>query len=372
MNLLYVANIRFPSERAHSIQIVKMCNAFAAQGHKVTVAVTNRPTEVTEDSADYYGEALSFTLQRIAVFDAVRASRRAPRLIKSLLYAVQRLQFAWKVNLKEQAVVYGRDPLLLWFLLFRTKKNQKIIYESHEAHYNFFVRRLFAQGVKVVVISEGIRDFYTSKGEPVEHMLVAHDGIDDSFLSETINKEQSRQRLGLPLDKKIAMYIGGFDAWKGIDTFFAASELAPEILFVAIGGSADEVQLKKRQHPNVLFLGNRPYRELRKNQRAADVLVVPNTARNKLSAEYTSPLKIFAHMASGVPLLVSNIPSLRTILGKDAATFFDPDDSASLSEQAKHCVAHDTDTQQKAEVAYQKSKTFTWSKRAEGIITFVQ
>ena len=42
MKLKYLANIRFPTEKAHGIQIMSMCEAFAANGLAVELAVANR------------------------------------------------------------------------------------------------------------------------------------------------------------------------------------------------------------------------------------------------------------------------------------------------------------------------------------------
>ena len=39
MKILYIANIRLPTEKAHGIQIMKMCEAFADIGHKVELIV---------------------------------------------------------------------------------------------------------------------------------------------------------------------------------------------------------------------------------------------------------------------------------------------------------------------------------------------
>lgn len=94
-----------------------------------------------------------------------------------------------------------------------------------------------------------------------------------------------------------------------------------------------------QRFPHVSFLGERPYKELPINQRAADVLVIPNTARTAISARFTSPLKAFAHMASDVPIVASDVPSIREALSETNAFFFAPDDARSLADACDHVGA---------------------------------
>lgn len=137
---------------------------------------------------------------------------------------------------------------------------------------------------------------------------------------------------------------------------------------VVIGGSDKEIALLRVQYPLVQFLGARPYRELPLNQQAADILVVPNTAKNTLSSSYTSPLKLFAHMTARIPLIVSDIPSLRAVVDDSAVSFFSPDDSQSLAHAISKVLQSPEDSQKKASVAYEKSKQHTWRKRAERVL----
>ena len=58
MKLIYTANARIPSEKAHPYQIVQMCEAFAGQGAEVTLLYANRrnPPELrTDDIWGHYG-----------------------------------------------------------------------------------------------------------------------------------------------------------------------------------------------------------------------------------------------------------------------------------------------------------------------------
>lgn len=370
MNIAYIAHIRFPSERAHSVQITHMANAFAFEGHDVTLCVSSRATAITETPEAYYGIRFLFKLWRVPILDIIAHVHSFPKFLHSLLYNLERLQFvisfAMHANVRAYDVLYCRDEFVLGCLSFLYPR-KRIVWESHEGKGNVFARRLLRRA-HTVVISEGIKAHYASLGFDGERITVAHDAIDDTFFETPLSKEEAQRRLGLTDEKPIVMYIGGFDAWKGVHTLFEAAALMPEVQVAVIGGDRDTIEVLKARYPQVMFLGSRPYRELREHQRAADVLVVPNTAKNALSAKYTSPLKLFSHMASNVPIVLSDIPSLRAVLGDDSAYFFLPDNPQALADAIAVVLRNPIDAEKRAAAAYEIAKRYTWQKRAQAII----
>lgn len=367
MKIVYLANIRMPSERANAIQIVQMCNAFVASGHSTVLLATSRDTHIKNDPEDYYQTKFNFTLEKTFV-PAIVSWGAAFFHLANLIFILGTLS-VFKKHRPE--IIYCRDEWTIFLLsLFISKR--KFVYESHEARYSFPVRYILCRGVRCVVISEGIRDFYLQQGVSEEQLLVAHDGIDDSFFGAVETKGQARQRLGIVSAKPVAMYVGGFDKWKGVEVFFQAAERSSSVNYVVIGGSVEEVEFFSEKYPGVTFLGARPYGELKDNQQAADVLVVPNTGQNKLSAEYTSPLKLFAHLAARIPLVVSDIPSLRSVVSEQQVTFFSPDDPVDLAQEIEEVLASGDVVQDKASAAFELSRQYSWSKRAQKIIKFIE
>jgi len=365
--LLYVTNIRMPSERAHATQIVNMCNAFVQNGVAVDLVVSNRPTHITESPDTYYGQQINFSLIKASTFNQIHWG--APFYYLSAL--ITAFWIAFHYARQNYDVVYGRDEFML-FVLFWFIGGRCMVWESHLASSNFFARFLIGKGIKIVVISEGIYEAYLGKGVSAKQMIVAHDGIDASFFDTLPLKKDVRDHLRLSQDARIAMYVGGFDSWKGIDTFCKASSLLPEVTFVAIGGSSDDVIRYKKLYPEVQFLGARPYSELPYNQQAADVLVIPNTAKNDVSSRYTSPLKLFAHMTSRVPIVASRVPSITNVLPENCAYFFEPDNFQSLSEVIKSVFNDEVSAvSRKTEGALELSKSYTWHMRARSIVLYV-
>ncbi len=357
--LLYAVFARLPTEKAHGAQIVRTCEALARQGAAVELAVPGRATPITEDAFSYYGAERVFSVTPLKVRDWAGRSRIG-FLLSSLLFA---RRVALHARAHRPDVIYSRDKIVLVALRFLS--DVPLVWEVHGREPALAVRLL--KKARIIAITEGIKDELARQGVPDERMAVAHDGIDLRSFAHAIPKKESRRRLGLPLDKKIALYIGRLDGWKGTDTLLEASVLLPgEVQVVMIGGESAQVEALKAKYPRVIFLGFLPYRDIALNEAAADILVLPNTARDATSLRYTSPLKLFSYMASGIPMVVSDLPSLREVVSEKEAFFVPADDPQALA-RAITGALDASDGPVRALRAKEKVAEYTWDKRAERI-----
>lgn len=191
-----------------------------------------------------------------------------------------------------------------------------------------------------------------------------------------MSKDTAREQLGLPKDKKIILYKGSLGKWKGADTLAqSASHIKLQgALLVFIGGNPEDVERFKGDFSseNILFLGNRPRVETPVYQKSADLLVIPNSAKEDISKLYTSPMKLFGYMAGGVPILASDLPSIREILNEGNATFFTPDDPQSLASAIDNIFSNYPNAVKKAEVALEEVRQYSWKNRARNILEFIK
>ena len=366
MKIAYLANIRFPSERAHAAQIAYMSQAFVANNLEVELFANNRAGADNKSIAAYFGFSPTFQVIRL------RSGLFSHKILLSFYLSdiLFVLNFLLTQKPKKFDIIYSRNEWHVFYLSYFLNR-KRLVWESHEAKLNFPARALLKKGIKTVVISDGIQEEYLKVGIVRSQLLVAHDGIDESFFGTIQSKEVVRKKLGLPSDKKIAMYIGGFDEWKGVETFFGAAALGPEVLFVAIGGSAEQVTTLSQKYPAVTFLGSLPYADLKDNQQAADVLVIPNTAKIELSSRFTSPLKLFAHMASGVPIVASDVSSIVSVTGREAVSLVPADDRVALAAGIQSVFEDYESKKQHAQALKEVSMRYTWTQRAKEIINFI-
>src|SRR3989344_746663 len=106
--LYFIANARIPTQRAHGLQIVKMCEAFARVGFDVELVIPRRFNELPDDPFDYYRAERNFAIKKLFTIDG--APNREPA--HSIFYWIQSLTFAFAVFFyllpRNDAYVYFR------------------------------------------------------------------------------------------------------------------------------------------------------------------------------------------------------------------------------------------------------------------------
>ncbi|MFH0803743.1 MAG: glycosyltransferase, partial [Candidatus Tagabacteria bacterium] len=170
MKLIYIANARIPTEKAHGIQIMKMCESFARQGIEVELIIPWRFNPIKEDAFEYYGVKRIFKITRIFSFDLVKLGK--------IGFWIQSYSFAKLARIytlmKNPDIIYSREILPLFFLSF-FKKN--LFWEAHRGEFNFIVQRLLKKCRGIIAITRGLKDFYLKNGANGEKILVAPDGV---------------------------------------------------------------------------------------------------------------------------------------------------------------------------------------------------
>lgn len=367
MKLLYLANMRMPTSKAHGVQIAKACEAFAAAGADVELVVPRRYTPIIEEPFAYYGVETPFTIRFLHTPDVVRSFGRLGFVLQIFFFAVAAARY---VRMQKYDVVYGRDEHVLFLALLLGVK--RVVWESHDGAWNFSARYVARRAERMVVVTHAQKEFYSTRGISPDKILAMPNGVDVSAFAHAESKESARRRLGLPADTRIALYVGAFGGWKGTDTLLEASKLLPANMRVAtIGGHLEQILPLQEKYPNVIFIGERPYRELPANLAVADVLILPNTGHDPVSVSFTSPLKLLAYMAAGKPIVASDLPSVRELTGDTAALLVEPDKPRALATGIER-VANDTVLANRlSQDALTRVRNFDWKIRAERLFAFM-
>jgi glycosyltransferase involved in cell wall biosynthesis len=96
----------------------------------------------------------------------------------------------------------------------------------------------------------------------------------------------------------------------------------------------------------------------------AEILVLPNTG-TKVSARYTSPLKLFEYLAAGKPIIASDLPALREVLRQEENCLLTPPgDARALADAIKRLAADPALSERLARQAFADADQYTWDRRA--------
>jgi len=375
--MIYIANARIPTEKAHGYQIMKMCESFADLGVKVDLILPYRSNKQFRGVASFkhYLVKNNFTIKKIYCPDPVFLMNKSGWYIKiqSLFFSLGLLIYLVFKSRKDE-IIYTRDE---YFLSWLTWFPNKVIWEAHDLLRSRQTKQ-WLKCFRIMTITQGLKDEMTRLGVPEEKILVAPDGVDLKLFAGISNsKKDLREELALPLEEKIILYAGHLYDWKGADTLAqAATFLKNEnVKFVFVGGIGKDLEAFTKSYggeKNILIVGQVNRSVVPKYLKAADVLILPNSAKREISSHYSSPLKLFEYMASGRPIIASRLDSLQEVLTDEECIFFSPDDAIDLAQKISHLLSNKELAEKVAAKAGEKVKDYTWENRAKNIIKFIK
>jgi glycosyltransferase involved in cell wall biosynthesis len=371
IDLLYISHGNIPSLWANSIQTMKMSEAFGAQIPGFALLISSGLADVTlrrEQLWRWYGVRRRFRILRLPTSLARRPDRARgsdPRFARMAPHYALRL---------EPRLVITRSRVIAVGCL---RTGVPVVFEVHDRPKNRADRRRLEAIVQhprlagVVALNETVRGMLHSAGGRDELVAVLPDAVDPEPFEQAPDRSSARRRLGLPDDGPIAVYTGHLYDYKGIAPMLDAARLLPEVLFVLVGGWPDDVDRWRRasaEVDNVRFEGFVPNRDIPVWLAAADVCVHPHSASNEY-ASWTSPLKLFEYMASGRPIVATDIPALRNVLAADGNAVVVPADNAErLADGLQRILSDPSFGQRLARQARSDIERNTWTRRARTIL----
>jgi len=162
----------------------------------------------------------------------------------------------------------------------------------------------------------------------------------------------------LPSGKRFVVYTGTLEAYQGIDILVEAFKHVvaeiPDAFLLVVGGSQDQVTRYRGMSAshgirgNSLFTGRVPQPEAKYFLGMASVLVSPR------SEGTNTPLKIYEYLASGIPIVATDIQSHTQILDDDVSFLVKPDGPS----MARGIIASLEDTERRERIIASARRLF--------------
>jgi len=375
MKIAYIVNARIPTEKAHGYQIMKVCESLSLAGVQVELILPNRVNEIKEDPFSYYDIKKIFSIFKVKTLNFISLST----YIGKLAFVLHRISFFINLidlRLNKDTIIYSRDPEIVW--LFK-KKGYKAFYNAHNypSKGDWVIKFFLRDTDGIICNSNGTKDRFSKAG--FVNTEAVQNGVDlDEFKNIKESKEELRKSLNLPIDKKIAMYVGHLYKWKGVYTLIDVAKIIdPNIDIVIVGGNKDDlVQFDKacveRGVSNIILLGHKEKSEIPKYMMSADALLLPNIPVTEESEMFTSPIKMFEYMASGVPIIASDMPSIREVLNDTNSILVRAGDALEIVGAFKKIIGNFNEISNISNKAKEDAGNYTWGKHAERLVNFIQ
>ena len=382
LRVLYLADIRFPLERANGIQTAETCHALALRGHQVTLVVRADTARPRRDPYRFYDleRTRDLTIRQIAVMGPPSV-RRAQYLAAAMavvltrpradvvmtrdlgladmllrLPAPLRTPLVYESHGFGPSVAAARPAMLTGGRPLSTRKSQRLLGRE---------RRVWARAAGYATITAGLLRELQERFGSRSHTAVIADGA----RIPTTRAFLAPRETSAP----VIAYAGHLYPWKGVDILLGALERLPTVRGLIVGGHPSEPDLDRSRRASkalgladrVTFMGLVPPADVPRLLASGDVLVLPNTA-TPVSIGSTSPLKLFEYLAAGKPIVASDLPSLREVLRhEENAILVLPGDAAALAAGIERVLDDRVLAERIARRAFDEAPEYSWGRRAE-------
>ena len=324
MKIIYLARRAIPSVHAHSVQIVKMSEAFGKLGHEVLL-LAHPGDDDPPHVYSRYGVDPAFSIECFPP--------RTKTLLRKWRFGAFLLRHP---QVRSADLFFGRD---IFSLAIASTLGKPVIFEAHAMPKGRLARtllgRLFASRnfSHLVCVTSTLADSFRESFKSLagKAVVVVPNGATECKAGPDLVAWPGR-----PRTTQVG-FIGRPFVGKGIELMVGAAQRMPGCDFHVVGADKSDVAwIGTDFPPNLHFHGYQPHARLGAYQRRFDVAVAPYCAQvmnasERESASITSPLKLLEYMAAGLPVIVSDLPGVRDILGaENIATLVPPGDVDAL------------------------------------------
>ncbi len=210
-----------------------------------------------------------------------------------------------------------------------------------------------------IAVSPKIKERLIEHGADKRKIIVEPNAVDFELFYPR-RKEEMRIKYGLPLDKKLVIFVGRFLENKGPLRVLKAVECNQELGAIFVGGGPQKVEGKV-----VVFNKKVAREEVPELLSAADLFVLPTLHEGSCNA-------IVEAMACGLPIISSDIPEIQFQCDPSFSILVDPLDVKALESAIDSIISNENRRAEMSKNALQYSKNFEIGERAMSILNFIQ
>ncbi|MSU74413.1 glycosyltransferase family 1 protein [Candidatus Kaiserbacteria bacterium] len=384
MKIICVSHWRFPSEKTMAPYMMRVLEGFAREGIEVELWAPRRqnsPEFAQTDPFDYHLIERNFTIKKLPVIDLMPYSAGKFGFLLMLGSFIVSVFF-------RMLFTQGRKDTVFYFFDMRDAftahwLSDKIFCEIHmyyRSSVDFINRRGFRRMRGIIAATKPLQaDIMRDYAVPQEKILYAPCGVNFERFGIDTSQAEARATLGLPQNGKIILYVGHLFPVKGVDVLFDVHTLlAPDETIYFVGGTDHDLENFRHKWSdagspkNIVIVGRKSHQEIPLWLRAADILSIPNTAKEAAGAIESSPSKLIEYMASGRPIVASDVLGITDVMDGTMGYLVEPDNAVAIADAVHTIVSSPEEARARALRARTAAKGLGWDARAQKVKAFIE
>ena len=332
MKILLIAPHPFFQERGTPIAVKLLIETLSEFGHTIDLLTFNEGEDISVNGLKIYripnfsfiqNVPIGFSVKKL-IADVFIVFKMFSLLTKNkydVIHAVEESIFPVAILNKfiKKKLVYDMDSSMADQLIEKWEGLNKIgnFLDSFE--------KWAAKNASVVIpVCKYLADKIYSYNKNKQVFILEDIAFDPDYSKD--KKENIRSYF--PNGNLIGMYIGNLEHYQGIDLLLEGlSKVKTEIKYsvAVIGGNSDSIKFYSEKviqlniEDKVKFLGKRPLDQLPFLLEQSDILFSPRTKGKN------TPMKVYSYLASGIPVMATNIGSHTQAMTGNEVKLFDLD-----------------------------------------------
>ena len=368
MKIIYIANVRMPTEKAHGYQIMRMCQAFTKKGIEVELLIPDRKNSINQDEFSYYALSRSFKIKRLPCLSFELFGTR----LQSISFFLLAKFYLFR---RKYDHLYSRDYQVNLFF-------GNAILELHQLplRISYFCMHCIGRANLIFTTTNCLKKEIVEKINYNKHVVkVLPSGIDIEKYDIKDSMQKSRNFFNIPAGSFVIGYCGKFNTMgmdKGVADIIATIPRVrkPQVYFFAIGAS-DEGEIRYYEKlamdygvANIVkIIKHVSISHVPRALKACNVLVM-SYSMNKHYDCYMSPVKMFEYMASKRPIISADLCSIREVLNDQSAIFYSPKNNHSLLGAINYAINNPDVLMGNTENAFELVRKYSWENRVDAVI----
>jgi glycosyltransferase involved in cell wall biosynthesis len=238
----------------------------------------------------------------------------------------------------------------------------------HRLAYNAVLASAIKKSEKIIAVSESTKkEILEYFGVTADKIHVVYEGINRNY--HVIDKDKAIAEVNnrFKITKPYILYVGVWRRYKNLPNLVRAFDLLKaegvDADLVLVGEpdpfypEIKEKILDSKHATDIKMLGRVSDEDLNYLYNACSLFVLPSLAEG-------FGLTALEAAATGVPIAVSDIPTLREVLGQ-AAEYFDPENVENIVDVVLNILHNEARGEELANLGLKRAAQFSWHKAAE-------